>query len=442
MKGKDARGVAIDALTAYRKRGARIEGYLKNEIAKNELSSRDGALATEIANGVMQNMLYLDHCISCFSSVKLNRIAPGILDIMRVAVYQMLFLDRVPDSAAVHDAVSRAKKDNYRAAGFVNAVLRKISSNKGQIPEVAGDREHVLSVKYSVSPHIVRELIAEYGEDVCEDFLKGSNEKVPTVLRVNTLNTNRDSLLSALSDDGIFAEHDIIDNSLRVSHIGNLGAIDSFRTGKFYVQDTASQLAALALAPKPKSRVLDACAAPGGKSFCMAIEMKNEGEILSCDIFEHRLNLIKEGAARLGIEIIKTEKRDAAKYDENLTEKFDYILADVPCSGIGIIRRKPDIRYKKREDLAELPSIQLDILKNTSRYLKRGGYILYSTCTVLSRENSDVVRSFLEDNDEFEEVRGDYPNIPAVNNEFGVTFLPNISGTDGFYMCKLRRKND
>ncbi len=442
MNNKDARGVALDALTAFRKRNARIEGYLKNEMGKNNLSRQDSALATEITNGVLQNMLYLDYCISCFSSIKINKISPGILDIMRASAYQILFLDRVPDSATVNDAVARAKRNNYKAGGFVNAVLRKLSAQKKDIPKPEGDSSYVMSVSYSTPLSLVNALVREYGEKVCEDILRSNNEKVPTTIRVNTLKTTSEALIKSLSDKGLNAEKDIAEDSVRIASIGNIEKSDEFGNGLFYVQDTASQLAAKTLSPKSGASVLDACAAPGGKSFYMAMQMKNIGKIVSCDVFEHKLKLIDEGAKRLGINIITTEIRDASEYDAEYDQNFDFILADVPCSGFGIIRRKPDIRYKNADETGELPSIQLKILENLSEYVKKGGCILYSTCTILSRENSDVIRSFVSKRNDFEEMSGDYPDIPHINNEYGVTFLPHLSGTDGFYMCKLRRKND
>ena len=214
---------------------------------------------------------------------------------------------------------------------------------------------------------------------------------------------------------------------------------EAFARGLFHVQDSASQIAALTLAPKENTRVLDACAAPGGKSFLLAQLMKNTGKIISCDIHEHKLPLISDGAKRLGIDTITPRVCDASQFLPEFEEKFDYILADVPCSGLGIIRKKPDIRYKKQEDIIELPDIQFKILSNLSRYLKKGGTLLYSTCTILPRENNEVIARFLKNNGEFYEEK-EYMDIPCKSNDFGITLLPHISNTDGFYICKLRRK--
>ena len=437
MKKFDARDVAISAITAFRKKSAWSDGFLRNEIRRCELDFRDAGLASEITNGVLENSILLDFYISKFSSIKLNKVSPGILDILRMAVYQILFLDRVPDSAAVNDAVNRAKRNNPKAAGFVNAITRKISVSKENLPEIEGSDEERLSIKYSHPKAIVRLFVREFGIEETETILSENNKKSPVFARVNTLKTTREKLISD-SGDGMFLKGRVSD-SVKVTFSESIEKNRVFLDGEFHIQDEASQLAALLLAPKPGSRVLDACAAPGGKSFLLAEFMENSGEIISCDIYEHKLKLINDGAKRLGINIIKSKLQNAAELLPEFEGSFDYILADVPCSGLGIIRKKPDIRYKDAEDISELPKLQLEILKNVSRYLKNGGCIVYSTCTILSRENADIIKAFLKENPDFYEEEAIVP-IPCVKEEYGVTLLPHISGTDGFYMCKLRRK--
>ena len=439
MRKQDARDIAVSAITAFRKRNAWSDGYLRNQIRANELSKRDAALATEITNGVLQNMLLLNYYIGYFSSVKFNKISPGILDILQVAVYQILFLDKVPDSAAVNDAVSRAKRNNPRAAGFVNAITRKISVSKDNLPEIKGNVEEIFSVKYSHPLWIVQKFIDTYGESEAEKILASYNEKSEAVVRVNTLETTEESLSKREFSSGLSFEKGIISDSLRVNFSGNIEKENAFSEGLFYIQDTASQIAARTLNPKKGAKVLDVCSAPGGKSFLMAQLMENEGEIISCDIHKHKLEIIASGAKKLGIKIIDAILADATEFRPEFDNCFDFVLADVPCSGLGIIRKKPDIRYKSATEISDLPKIQLEILKNAAKYVKAGGALLYSTCTVIPQENSDVVKAFLSENSMFYEEK-EYFDIPKIENEFGITLLPHISGTDGFYMCKLRRK--
>ncbi|MBR3848195.1 MAG: 16S rRNA (cytosine(967)-C(5))-methyltransferase RsmB [Oscillospiraceae bacterium] len=438
MRKKDARDVAVSAITAFRKRNAWSDGFLRNEIRANELTPRDAAFASEIVNGVLENSLLLNFYISKFSSIKLNKISPGILDILQMAVYQILFLDRIPDSAAVNDAVSRAKRNNPKAAGFVNAVARKVSASKENLPKPQGTFSEKLSVQYSHPIELVNLFISEFGEEETERILAENNKKSKVFARVNTLKTTREDL-TAEDEEVLSFKAGRLDNSVEVSFSGNIEKSNAFANGHFHIQDEASQIAASLLAPKRGSRVLDACAAPGGKSFLLAELMENEGELVSCDIHEHKLELIKKGAKRLGIDIISTALRDASEFAHEFEKSFDYILADVPCSGFGIIRKKPDIRYKSVDEAGELPTLQLRILKNLSRYLKPEGTLVYSTCTILSRENSDVIEAFLKENGDFCEEKVKVM-VPCKEEKYGITLLPHISGTDGFYMCKLRRK--
>ena len=370
--------------------------------------------------------------------MKFNKISPGILDILEMAIYQIVFLDRVPDSAAVNDAVNRAKKNNPKAAGFVNAITRKISSAKDSLPEIRESGTEKLSIKYSHPLWLAKKFVSVFGEETAEEILKANNKKTDVFVRVNTLKAKEEDVLD-IDEDGMSFEKGIVPDSLILKVSGAMEQKKAFSDGLFYVQDTASQIAALTLNPKPESRVLDACSAPGGKSFLMAQLMENRGEIVSCDIHPHKLKLISDGAQRLGINIIRTKLSDATEFNRDFVDTFDYILADVPCSGLGIIRKKPDIRYKDGNEIEQLPVLQLEIIKNLSNYLRSGGTLLYSTCTILPEENSDVIETFLSENKDFFEVE-EYFDIPCVKNKYGITLLPHISKTDGFYMCKLRRK--
>ncbi len=438
MIEKNARDIAVSAITAFRKNNAWSDGYLRNEIRNAKLSKRDAALATEIVNGVLQNKLLIEFYIKSFSSVKFNKISPGIIDILDVAIYQILFLTRIPDSAAVNDAVKRAKRNNPRAAGFVNAITRKISVSKNNLPIPQGDFSEILSIKYSHPKPLVDLLCSVYGEKTTEIILAENNKRPRISARVNTLKTSSDKLIDDLCSSDFKAEKAIIQDAVYLDFSGSIENETFFKDGLLHIQDIASQVAAKALDPKPGDSVLDACAAPGGKSFLLAQLIEDTGEIVSCDIYEHKLRLIKNGAERLGIKSIKTELADASIPRKEFFDRFDCVLADVPCSGLGIIRKKPDIRYKDICELKKLPELQLEILKNVSRYVKKGGALIYSTCTILPDENSGVISGFLNENSNFtvEEVPVE---IDSVKNEYGYTLLPHISGTDGFYFCKLRR---
>lgn len=432
----NARDIAVDAITAFRKRDAWSDGFLRNKIRNAKLDSRDAALATEIVNGVLQNLYLINFYIKTFSSVKFSKIAPGILDILQVAIYQIVYLERIPDSAAINDAVNRAKRNNPRAAGFVNAITRKISSQKNNLPSLKCDSfEDFLSLNYSHPLWLVKVLVSAYGNEEAEKILSFNNIRPRNSARVNTLKTSTESLI----DEENMFEKGPVKDSVYINFKGNIENSSAFQKGYIYIQDLASQIAATTLSPFKEAIVLDACSAPGGKSFLLAQLMENTGKIFSCDVYEHKLRIIQDTAERLGIKNISTILRDSSEFFDEWQDYFDFILADVPCSGLGIIRKKPDIRYKDENDIKELPDLQLKILKNVARYLKKGGSLLYSTCTILPQENERVIGSFLEENKEFEEVN-ECLDVPYIKNKYGITLLTHISGTDGFYICKLRRK--
>ena len=430
----NARAAALEVLERCRRNNAWSSATLDSVITKYSLDSRSAALASNISLGVMQNCTLCDYYIDYFS--KSSKIEPKVRDIMRAAVYQLLFMDRIPDNAAVNEAVNQAKSLGYsRASGFVNAVLRKISKNKEALPEIPNyGTSDFLSVKYSQPKWLAEMIISEKDYDFAEAFLAANNTSPKTAIQVNTLKISREEFESKLTESGIeFLPHEWLPDCLYVS--GNVIAINGFSEGLFYVQDAAARCAVLAADLLDGMVVLDACSAPGGKSFAAAIDMHNCGSILSCDLHEKKLNLIKQGAERLGISIIRTESADARV---KRSEEFDAIIADVPCSGLGVIRKKPDIRNKKSDEISDLPEIQLAILRNLSDNLKVGGVFIYSTCTVLKNENENVVNAFLAENNCFATEDFTLPNGKASENGM-YTFWPNVDGTDGFFVCKLRR---
>ena len=434
-----ARQAAYQVLMRCRKDGAWSEDAVSAEIKKSGLDSRDGALCSRIAIGVLQNTELLDFYISCYCSTPLKKLDPRLLDILRLSAYQLLFMDKIPVSAAVNEGVSLCKKQvNPKASGLCNAVLRRIAENRENMPEIPGNHgADYLSVRYSNPKWMVEELIAEHGYDFACKALAANNSVPPIYAHANMLHEGVD-LEAALARFG--AQPTDLAGTVKLDTTAGMTETDAFRNGDFYIQDLAAKLAALAGDAKPDMRVLDACAAPGGKTIAAAMRMENKGEIVSCDIHEKKLRLIRENMQRLGIDIVKTKAMDARKPSEDMRDSFDMIIADVPCSGLGVIRRRPEIRRKSKAELDNLPDIQLAILEGLAPCLKNGGTLLYSTCTVRKQENELLVQRFLERNPEFSTEKFTLPCGIGEVGEGMMTFWPHIHDTDGFFVCKLRKQ--
>ena len=432
-----ARGVALEALTACEKQGAWSDGYLKKAIGGAGLDGRDAALATRLCFGVLQNRMLLDFYLERLCATPLKKLEVPVLAALRLGAYQLLFLDRVPDHAAVSESVDLARKRarNPRAAGLVNGVLRSLLRLRAELP-VPPD----LATRYSHPQWLADAFLARLGREEGEALLAADNGEPPTCAQVNPLKTTSEALMSALVKRGVEAEpHSWLPGCLLLRHTGSLEGLPEFQDGLFYIQDAAARLAVLAVEPRPGWRVLDACAAPGGKSFAAAFAMGNKGEVRSCDIHPHKERLIQAGAKRLGLSCIRTEVLDSKACKEDFLDVFDLVIADVPCSGLGIIRKKPDIRYKDPRPLENLPRVQGAILDNVARYVRPGGSLLYATCTLLERENEGVVRSFLDRHNHFT-LEGFQVPGPFADTETGMlTCWPHRHGTDGFFFAKLRR---
>lgn len=438
-----AREAALKALAAYRKNGAWTDAALNAVLLRGNIDERDAALASRIFYGVIQNRTLCDFYISAFLSVKLSALEPMVLDILRLSVYQLTFMSKIPVSAAVNEGVSLAKKhSNPRAAGLVNAVLRKISLNLDKLPEVRGeDIIERLSVLYSHPVWLVKVFCGRLGEEGAEALLKADNSDAVMTVNVNTIKADTQSVLSSLNEDHADAVmHPWLENCLEIRHAHHLERLRAFTDGQIYVQDAAALLAVRAAGPKPGMLVIDGCSAPGGKSFASAIEMMDTGRVLSCDINEKKLRRVLSGAQRMGLTIIETRQMDARAAEPLLFDKADIVLADVPCSGFGVIRKKPEIRFKPESEIEKLPELQLEIINTLSKYVKRGGILLYSTCTLLQRENEDVVEAFLKTHQDY------YPETFLLPEPIGevttgmLTLWPHVHGTDGFFICRLRRR--
>lgn len=437
-----ARETALRVLVSCRTNGAWADAALRAQISRDGLSGSDAALCSRIVYGVMQNRMLLDFYIGAYCSQKPDHLQPPLLEILRIGAYQILFLEKVPDSAAVNTSVELAKlAKRGQASGLVNAVLRKISQNKNALPAIPErDAAQALSIRYSHPKWLVKRLLALLGREEAELFLAADNGIAPLTVQVNPMRTVAEALAAELEEAGVGARpHPWVPGCLELSGVGDMTRLPAFQAGKFLVQDPAARLVSLAADVRPGQKLLDVCAAPGGKSFSAAFAMEDRGGILACDLHENKLKRIREGAARLGLGCIRTAAADGRRRNPEWVGAFDTVLVDAPCSGLGIIRKKPDTRYKKADDLFTLPVVQAAILDNAAAYVRPGGILIYSTCTVLPEENEQVTDAFLAEHPEF--FRESFV-LPRPVGETGgqLTLWPQRHGTDGFYICRMRRQ--
>ena len=442
----DAREVALLSLNACQRQGGWSDNILKKQLSQAGLDSRDGALATQLCFGVLQNQLLLDFYLSKFSNLPLKRMEGKVVQALRLGAYQMLFLTKIPHSAAVNRSVemTRTHCKNPRAPGMVNGILRSLERNLDNLPTIPQtDPVSYLSVLYSTPEWIVKEFLLTLGEGETAKLLAANNTRPPITAMVNTVKTTPEALMEQLKEERVEAQpHPWLEDCLILSKTGDLERLKAFQEGLFYIQDPASRLAVQAAGAKPGMRVLDCCAAPGGKSFAAAIAMENQGEVISCDLHPHKKKLIQAGADRLGLSMVKPMTADGKVFRPEWEEAFDMVLVDAPCSGLGVIRKKPDIRYKDPEPLAGLPEIQKAILDNAQRYVRPGGVLLYSTCTVLCRENEQVAEDFLARHPDFKGEDFTLPGAIGTSEGGMMTLWPHRHGTDGFFICKLRKGED
>ena len=436
-----ARETALNALIACRKEGAWSNGVLKAYILRDRLDRRDAALATRLCYGVLQNRKKLDWYLQQLLNGKLKDLHPVVHDILHLGLYQIYEFDKIPDNAAVSESVDLAKKYCKKqrfAPGLVNGVLRSAVQTRGTLKDPKS-----LEDIYSHPWELIKLLRDYVGKERIEPMLKANNDTPQTVIQVNTLRITADELSKKLDAEQVTAQpHGWMPDCLVLGSTGDLEQLSSFKEGLFYVQDPAAKLSILcAELPREEIQILDCCAAPGGKSFAAAIATAGKAHITSCDVHDHKTGLIANGAARLGFANITARQQDATVNVPEWNASMDAVICDVPCSGYGIIRKKPDIRYKDPASMADLPELQLQILKNQARYVKPGGILLYSTCTLVRAENEGVVEAFLAENQDF---TTEPLLLPAVfpRNESGMLALvPGEYDTDGFFIARLRRKS-
>ncbi len=414
---------------------------LSSVIKKYRFEGLDKSFFTALFYGTVEKMLTLDYCIGKLSTVKTEKIDNMVMCLLRTGLYQILFMDKVPDSAAVNESVELAKRYCPKSSvGYVNAVLRSASRSKEKLFSQMQNEKGLkaVSVMASIPQDILEVWESSYGRKTAVDIAAYFMAALPYVtLRTNTLKISRERMIDSLGN--IATASKITPSAIRLSGSFPVEEIYGFDEGLFFVQDEASQLAASFINPQivPEGGiVVDVCACPGGKSFSAAINLSDKAKIYSFDLHANKLSLIEKGAQRLGIENITVAARDARTNDETLVGKADAVICDVPCSGLGVIAKKPDIRYKPVSESERLPEIQKAILLSASRYLKKGGVLIYSTCTLNKSENEDVVQDFLEKNPDFalsEDI--------IIGEKKGLaTIFPQEYSTDGFFIAKIIRK--
>lgn len=425
---------AFEALVKTEKAGAYSNIALDSLLSKSDFDTRDKAFVSNLFYGVTERKLTLDYQIEHYTSKPLKKMKAEVLTVLRLGAYQLLFMDKVPSSAAVNESVNLTKKNGLSyASGLVNAVLRKIDKNGLKLPS---DENAVkfMSVKYSCPEWLINKWVKEYGRESTIGILEHSLGAPVNYIRVNSTLISAEELIVLLDSEGVKAVTTDLPECLEIVLAGkSIETLESFKKGLFHIQDKACQICAEALNAKKGDRVFDLCAAPGGKTYTIAEIMNDEGEVLSFDIHSHRVKLIEKGAQRLRLKSVRAIEGDASLYCEELGEA-DAVLCDVPCSGFGIIGRKPEIKYKNPDEIKQLPDLQLSILKNGARYVKKGGRLVYSTCTLSKSENEKVCKRFLDGNPGFTVV-----SPFADNNGEYLTLLPYVCNSDGFFIACFER---
>lgn len=437
-----ARSAALAGLKAQRTQGTWPDQFVKHQLPGFGLDSRDTALAVQLLYGVLQNRNLIDFYLSHYSSQKLNKIQPQVLDSLRLGVFQLVFLDKIPARAAVHESVSLARKGGgERAASFANGLLRRIAAEKqaDALPQVdKGDFPLYLATQYSHPLWFARQMLEVLGQEGAEALFAANNRTPAATARVNRMKTDTEELLQVLEQQGIQAEaHPWLPDCLVFRSGGDLTGCQAFRQGLFYIQDPASQLPPWALEIQPGEDVIDLCAAPGGKSLIAAQMQQGKGKLLSMDIHGFKCRELEQTAAQYGAANLKTLEADSSQLREELVDTADKVICDVPCSGMGILRKKVDIRLKEQPPI-ELPALQGKLLDCAAAYCRPGGSLVYSTCTVLPQENQQVVEGFLARRRDFALAPLRLPGGRGAETGWR-TFYPHTDGVDGFFLACLRR---
>ncbi len=435
----DARSTVAKLLLKMESGGSYSNILLDSALDESGLSERDKAFAAALFYGVTERKMTLDFIISQYCTSGLSSLKPETRTVLRCGIYQILYMGSVPDSAAVNESVKLCKKlGQYGAAGLVNGLLRNFIRSGKRVDYSGLSPVERLAMEFSAPQWIARKFLEEYGEENAAKALKASIGAPPVYARVNTTKISDEELVRALKKEGVTAEQNPrLGGCIRIEKTGDLEKIAAFREGLFHIQDVSSQLCCHTLRPIVNETVLDICAAPGGKSFTMAELMGNNGRIIAMDLYEQRVRLIEKGAERLGLRIVEGRVNNALRFDEELP-MADRVLCDVPCSGLGVIRRKPEIKYKDEKEFEELPRLQKAILDISAGYVKVGGTLVYSTCTLSRAENDEVAQEFAESHPEFAPIVQPIPYADA-ESSYKRTFFPEEDGGDGFFTASFRR---
>ena len=442
-----ARDAAVAALIKIHERGGYSNIVLDEMLEESDLSGSDRAFASRLLYGVTERRLTLDYLLNRVSSTPVKMMDVAVREILRVGAYQMVYMDKTPAFAAINEAVGQTRTFGCgRLSGFVNGVLRQVQRQYGILLEELPNNDKGLEIRYSVPRAWIRAWRDAYGEEVMQGLLTSINDAPPAYVRVNTMVATTEDFCRLLDEQGIV--YSLIPNLPNAVYVHTAGALhnlpDAVST-HYYYQDLASQWCCRALEAQPGERIADVCAAPGGKTMTVAQYMKNQGSVVSGDLHDHKCRAMTERVARYGLSCIAVRQRDASQPPEmGEIGAFDRVVCDVPCSGMGVIRRKPEIRYKSPDDFADLPALQLQILQQAAKLVKRGGVLQYSTCTLRPEENEAVVTAFLEQNTDFA------PRILPLKTCFEqsgiapshqITLFPHIHGSDGFYIAGFVKKS-
>lgn len=425
-----AREIATATLSEILDDGGYNNIILNKNLGKyNNISPMERGLVTELVNGTLRNLILIDHIITAHSKTPVKK--PFIKSVLRIAVYQIMFMDKIPDSAVCNEAVKLVKqKGLVGLSGYVNGVLRNIARGKGNLnlPDKSKDLVEHLAVKYSHPAWIVEYWLSFMDADTVESVCAGGNIVPSVTLCINRLKINAEELEKLLEQEGVNVTPTDNENAFNIRGSGDIRNLESFKSGFYHIMDINAMKAIDLIKPQPGERILDLCSSPGGKSFYAAQLMENEGEVLSFDIHEHKISLIEEGAERLGLDIVRAGLNDTAVFDGKHAGKWDKVILDAPCSGLGVLSKKPDARYKKSmDDVEALAKIQRRMLESSHKYPKVGGKLLYCTCTISNKENQENIRWFLESFPY--EAEDEFMALPGVD-----------AGGDGFYAVTMVRK--
>jgi 16S rRNA (cytosine967-C5)-methyltransferase len=443
VKMNNVRDVAVRVLSEIEKEGKFsnkvLQGYTESDLSKDDLR-----LLRELVYGVIENKMFIDGIIKSASSVKMKKIHPSILQILRVGVYQIGFMDRIPAHASINEAVKLAKKYGHKGTvGYVNGVLRSVERESGRyFSDKESKTPDELAIRYSHPEYLVNMWIEQYGFDFTEKLLAANNSRPLLSIRVNTFKVDRDELMERLGKYKLeLVEGELSPDCIRVMNPENITETKEFKDGLFTIQDESSMMVTEIANPRTNDLVLDVCSAPGGKATHLAQRMNNSGRIIARDLYTQKIELVMENAKRLGINIIEGEVHDAGTFDESIGDMFDICIVDAPCSGFGLLRRKPDIKFNRRmEDVRALVQLQSNILNMAAGYVKTGGKLIYSTCTLNTDENLKQVERFLKINSNFKLRPIELPGGKIVSEgqkEGYIELYPHIHGTDGFFIANM-----